>query len=180
MHFRNRGPFRFPHRALAQLRACIETDIRARDLLQCKWRANEIRHKCLTVFRISIWLAVWREITFGSTAGAESRAGNCSQTNGWHQFPASPPLRSCGWAQSSHKGPTYKFPIWKVTDHKWCIALPNAEFFHRTPAGRTSERKTRRKRNRGCYELLFIPRQPSPPPPHPAHLSHRLRPRYQD
>ncbi len=31
----------------------------------------------------------------------------------------SPLLRSCGWAESSHKWPTYKFPIWKITDHKW-------------------------------------------------------------
>ncbi len=39
--------------------------------------------------------------------------------------------------------------------------------FHRTPAGHTAERKTRRKRNRGCYGLLSVPRQPYSPPPLP-------------
>ncbi len=47
---------------------------------------------------------------------------------------------------------------------QFCIALPNAEFFHRTLAGRTAERKTRRERNVGCYELLSVPRHPSSPP----------------
>jgi hypothetical protein len=46
----------------------------------------------------------------------------------------------------------------------FCAALPSAVFFHRTPAGHTAERKTRRKRNTGCYELLPIPRHPSSPP----------------
>jgi hypothetical protein len=36
----------------------------------------------------------------------------------------------------------------------------------------------------GCYELLSASCHPSPPsnfpPPHTAHLSQRLRPRYQD
>ncbi len=66
-----------------------------------------------------------------------------------------------------------------------CAALLSVEFFHRTPAGCTAERKTRRKRNMGCHELLSIPCYPSPPlsnfpPPHTAQLSHRLRPHYQD
>ncbi len=57
--------------------------------------------------------------------------------------------------------------------------------FSSNPAGHTAERKTRRKRNLGCYELLSVPCHPSSPPshfspPHTAHLSHRLRPRYQD
>ncbi len=45
--------------------------------------------------------------------------------------------------------------------------------FHRTPAGHTAERKTRRKRNRGCHGLLSIPRQPSSPSPSPSPPSHR-------
>ncbi len=52
----------------------------------------------------------------------------------------------------------YIFPL------RCCAALPSAEFFHRTPAGRTAERKTRRKKNMGCYELLSIPCHPSSPP----------------
>jgi hypothetical protein len=57
--------------------------------------------------------------------------------------------------------------------------------FYRTPAGYTADRKTRRKRNMGCYGLLSASCHPSPPPstfppPHTAHLSHHLRPRYQD
>jgi hypothetical protein len=59
--------------------------------------------------------------------------------------------------------------------HRLCTALLKAEFFHRTPAGHTAERKTRRKRNRGYYELLSIPSQPSappsPPPPHRASVA---------
>ena len=39
-------------------------------------------------------------------------------SSGWGQFPAIPSA-SCSWAESSHKWPTYKFPIWKITDHKW-------------------------------------------------------------
>jgi hypothetical protein len=30
-----------------------------------------------------------------------------------------PPLRSCSWGESSHKWPTYEFPIWIIMDHKW-------------------------------------------------------------
>jgi hypothetical protein len=45
-----------------------------------------------------------------------------------------------------------------------CAALLRAGFFHRTPAGYTAERKTRRKRNMGCYELLSVSCHPSPPP----------------
>jgi hypothetical protein len=56
--------------------------------------------------------------------------------------------------------------------NNYCTALLKAEFFHRTPAGHTSERKTRRKRNRGCYGLLSVSRQPfSPPPPLPQRAS---------
>ncbi len=66
-----------------------------------------------------------------------------------------------------------------------CSALLSAEFFHRTPAGYTAERMTRRKRNMGCYGLLSASCHLSPPPsnfppPHTVHLSHRLQPRYQD
>jgi hypothetical protein len=39
-----------------------------------------------------------------------------------------------------------------------------SRIFHRTPAGHTAEKKTRRKRNRGCYGLLSVPRQPSSSP----------------
>jgi hypothetical protein len=56
----------------------------------------------------------------------------------------------------------------------YCTA--ESRIFHRTPTGYTAERKTRRKRNRGCYGLLSIPRQPSspptsPPPPHRASVT---------
>ncbi len=46
-----------------------------------------------------------------------------------------------------------------------CSALLRAEYFHRTPAGYTADRKMRRKRNMGCYELLSASCHPSPPPP---------------
>jgi hypothetical protein len=38
-------------------------------------------------------------------------------STGWLQSLPSPPF--LGWAESSHKWPTYKFPLWKITDHKW-------------------------------------------------------------
>ncbi len=57
---------------------------------------------------------------FDSTAGAERMAGNCRQavvgSSSLHS-----PLDSCWWAKNSHKWPTYKFPIWKITDHKFLI-----------------------------------------------------------
>jgi hypothetical protein len=43
-----------------------------------------------------------------------------------------------------------------------------SRIFHRTPAGHTADKKTRRKRNRGCYGLLSIPRQPFSPLPSPT------------
>jgi hypothetical protein len=48
----------------------------------------------------------------------------------------------------------------------------SCEIFHRTPAGYTADRKTRRKRNMGYYELLSASCHPSPPPsnfPPPPH-----------
>jgi hypothetical protein len=52
------------------------------------------------------------------------------------------------------------------------------------PIGYTAKKKTRRKRNRGCQELLSVARQPLPlpplPPPHTARLLHCLGLRYQD
>ncbi len=39
--------------------------------------------------------------------------------------------------------------------------------FYRTPAGYTVDRKTRRKRNMGCYGLLSASWHPSPPPTSP-------------
>ncbi len=48
-----------------------------------------------------------------------------------------------------------------------------SRIFHRTPAGYTAKKKTRRKRNRGCQKLLSVARQPLPlpplPPPHTPH-----------
>ncbi len=37
----------------------------------------------------------------------------------WMAAVPCPPLRSCGWAESTHNWPTNKFPIWKIWDHKW-------------------------------------------------------------
>jgi hypothetical protein len=42
-----------------------------------------------------------------------------------------------------------------------------SRIFHRTPAEHTAEKKTRRKRNRSCYGLLSVPRQPPSPSPLP-------------
>ncbi len=54
-----------------------------------------------------------------------------------------------------------------------CCTATCGIFFHRTPAGYTVERKTRRKRNRGCYELLSALCHHSPPPfsPHRASVA---------
>ncbi len=43
--------------------------------------------------------------------------------------------------------------------------------FYRTPAGYTVDRKTRRKRNMGCYWLLSASCHPSPPSPHRASVA---------
>jgi hypothetical protein len=48
----------------------------------------------------------------------ESREGLGTAAKQWLAAVPFPPLRSCGWAVSLHKWPTYKFPIWKITDHK--------------------------------------------------------------
>ncbi len=46
----------------------------------------------------------------------------------------------------------------------WVVyGTAESRIFHRTPAGHTADKKTRRKRNRGCYGLLSIPRQPFSP-----------------
>ncbi len=54
----------------------------------------------------------------------------------------------------------------------FCTAT--CEIFYQTPAGYTADRKTRRKRNMGCYELLSVSCHPSPPlqlPPSPHRAS---------
>jgi hypothetical protein len=71
----------------------------------------------LVLFGISFFLCCVREI--GSTAGVERRAGNCCQPLLGGSSLLCPLLRSCCWAESSHKWPTSKFPIRKITDHKW-------------------------------------------------------------
>ncbi len=60
----------------------------------------------------------------------------------------------------------YQFFRWR---HFALVLYGTAEsrIFHRTPAGHTAEKKTRRKRNRGCYGLLSVPRQPFSPLPLP-------------
>jgi hypothetical protein len=58
-----------------------------------------------------------------------------------------------------------------------------SRIFYQTPAGYTAEKKTRRKRNRGCQELFSVSNQPLPPPPfspHTARLLHCLGLCYQD
>ncbi len=42
-----------------------------------------------------------------------------------------------------------------------------SRIFYRTPAGYTAKKKTRRKRNRGCWGLLSVAHQPLPPLPLP-------------
>jgi hypothetical protein len=66
------------------------------------------------LFGISIFLYCIREI---STTGAERRAGNCCPPLlGGSSLPSPLFLR---FSESSHKCPTNKFPIWKITNHKW-------------------------------------------------------------
>ncbi len=59
----------------------------------------------------------------------EQREGQGTATNqGLAAIPC-PPLRSCGWAECSHKWPTYKFPIWKIMDRKWKQLILEVNFF---------------------------------------------------
>ncbi len=68
------------------------------------------------LFGISIFLYCMREL---SAQLQERREGQGTATKLWLAVFPCLPLRSCGWAGSSHKWPTYKFPIWKIMDHKW-------------------------------------------------------------
>ncbi len=45
--------------------------------------------------------------------------GQGTASKQWLAAVTCPSLRFCSWAESSHKWLTYKFPIWKITDHKW-------------------------------------------------------------
>ncbi len=49
----------------------------------------------------------------------ERREGQGTAAKQWLVAVPCPPFPSCGWAESLHKWLTYKFPIWKITDHKW-------------------------------------------------------------
>jgi hypothetical protein len=68
------------------------------------------------LFGISIFLYCIR--TLGSTAGAERRAGNCRQAEVSSKFPALPSTPVVE-PRVHINGPTHKFSIWKITDHKW-------------------------------------------------------------
>ncbi len=48
---------------------------------------------------------------------------------------------------------------------RYLYGATKSRIFYRTPAGYTAKKKTRRKRNRGCQELLSVAHQPLPPPP---------------
>ncbi len=47
----------------------------------------------------------------------------------WGQFPALLSAPACGWAESSHQWPTHKFPLCKITDHKWKHLIFVVNFF---------------------------------------------------
>ncbi len=68
------------------------------------------------LFWISIFLYCGREL---SAQPQERREGQGTAPQQWLAAVPWPPLRSCGCAESSHKWPTYKFSIGKITDHKW-------------------------------------------------------------
>ncbi len=62
---------------------------------------------------------------------------------------------------------------WFLTFFGTTIVLHSyVQIFYRTPAGYTTDRKTRRKRNMGCCVLLSVvsspPPSPRPPPLHPC------------
>jgi hypothetical protein len=66
----------------------------------------------------NLYYPVLYERTLSSTVAAERIAGNCRQ-GGLAAVPC-PLLSSCGWAQSSHKWPTYKFSNFgKLWIPKW-------------------------------------------------------------
>ncbi len=67
------------------------------------------------LFGISFFLYCMRE---RSAQPQERREGQGTATKqGLGAIPC-PLLYSCGWAESSHKWPTYKYPILKIMDHK--------------------------------------------------------------
>ncbi len=65
------------------------------------------------LFGISVFLYCVREI---SAQLQERREGQGIAAKQGLSTVLCPPLHSCSWAESPHKWPTYKFPIWKITD----------------------------------------------------------------
>jgi hypothetical protein len=68
------------------------------------------------LFGITVLLFCMKEL---SAQLQDQTKGQGPAAKHWLMAVPCPPLRSCSWAGSSHKWPTYKFPIWKITDHKW-------------------------------------------------------------
>jgi hypothetical protein len=86
-----------------------------------RWESN-----INVLFWISILLYCMREL---SAQLQERREVQGTASKQWLVAVPCPPLRSCGWAESSQKWSTYKFPIWKITDHKWKQLILVANFF---------------------------------------------------
>ncbi len=68
----------------------------------------------LVFFGISIFLYCVQEL---SAQPQERREGQGTATS-WLAAVPCPLLCFCIWAESSHKWPTYIFPVWKIMDHK--------------------------------------------------------------
>ncbi len=77
---------------------------------------------------LNIYNPSLHERTLGSTAGAERRAGNCRQAEVSSKFPALPSAPAVEPKRVHINGPTHKFPIWKITDHKWKQLIPVVNF----------------------------------------------------
>ncbi len=67
------------------------------------------------LFGISTFLYCVREL---SAQPQEQREWQGTAAKQWLSAVPCPPLYSCSWAESSHKWPTDKFPIWKIMHHK--------------------------------------------------------------
>ncbi len=81
---------------------------------------------CLTIRCIRIRRQ--KSTNFGFLKPQMQREGHGTADKQWLAAVPCPPLRSCGWAKSSHKWQTYKFPIWKITDNKWKQFIVNFWF----------------------------------------------------
>ncbi len=89
---------------------------RSQFLYSCIWKRFIYSHDRIgSNLESPFFLYCVRELLAWPQMSGEGQGTAAKQ---WLSAVPCPPLRSCSCAESSHIWPTYKFPIWKITDHK--------------------------------------------------------------